>query len=82
MELLTSVLFVNALVSLLSVLTHPPLSALVTYYTGQMLLRPSADENKKYIVNSSGLWLHIPHSSFLCGSHLPYAAELCTVAYR
>lgn len=86
MELLTSVIFGNALVSLLSkVSSHParpPLSALVTDHTGQMLLRPSEDENKKYILNSSGLWLHIPHSSFLCGSHLPYAAEPCPVAYR
>lgn len=84
MELLTSVIFGNPLLSLLSkVSSHParsPLPALVTDHTGQMLLRPSADENKKYILNSS--WLHIPHSSLLCGSHLPYAAELCAVAYR
>lgn len=86
MELLTSVIFGNVLVSLLSkVSSHParpPLSTLATDHTGQMPLRPSADENKKYILNSSGLWLHIPHSSFLCGSHLPYAVELYAVAYR
>lgn len=84
MELL-SVIFGNALESFLSkVSSHParpPLSALVTDHTGQMLLRPSAaDENKKYILNSSGLWLHIPQSSFLfCVVHIYHMLQSCVL---